>query len=252
MSDWALDKSKPLGDHLCDRGALSAERQRLLTSLVQEHLKQHGDDARQSLAALSPLDSAVHQQLQSVADADVTASLGHVSIVRLTTSLPAGPNVDTTLVQPPNQLPTRLRYRDLRPYARGGLGEIYIANDNELHRSVALKEIQPRYADDAESRSDRVRIAELAFHLRRGGLSARGELGYGEPAKELLRLAREEGLDLLVVGTHGHRLLSDLALGQTVSPLLHRIPIPILVVPSPARAGERDSQLLVKQPQNPN
>ncbi len=93
-------------------------------------------------------------------------------------------------------------------------------------------------ADDAESRSDRARMAELVAHLRRGDLAARGELGYGEPAKELARMAIGAGLDLLVLGTHGHRLLSDLALGQTVSPLLHRIPIPILVVPTTARVGE--------------
>lgn len=90
-------------------------------------------------------------------------------------------------------------------------------------------------ADDAESRSDRARLAELVAHLRRGGLAAAGDLGYGEPAKELLRMVRERGLDLLVLGTHGHRLLSDLALGQTVSPLLHRTPVPILVVPTVAR-----------------
>ncbi len=94
-------------------------------------------------------------------------------------------------------------------------------------------------ADDAESRSDRLRMAELLAHLRREGVSAAGALGYGAPADELLRLAREKSLDLLVLGTHGHRLLSDLALGQTVSPLLHRIPIPILVVPTAARADGR-------------
>lgn len=94
-------------------------------------------------------------------------------------------------------------------------------------------------ADDAESRSDRTHMAELVAHLRRGGLTARGELGYGEPPKELARMASEAGLDLLVLGTHGHRLLGDLALGQTVSPLLHRSPIPILVVPTAARAGEK-------------
>ncbi len=62
-------------------------------------------------------------------------------------------------------------------------------------------------------------------------------LGYGDAAKELARLAREEHLNMLVLGTHGHGLLSDLALGQTVSPLLHRLAIPILVVPSGVRGG---------------
>jgi manganese transport protein len=104
-------------------------------------------------------------------------------------------------------------------------------------------------ADDAESRSDRRRLAELVAHLRDEGLSAQGELGYGEPAKELLRLAKEGELHLLVLGTHGHRLLSDLALGQTVLPLLHRSAIPILVVPAHAgRAPGRRPEMEVRPP----
>jgi manganese transport protein len=87
-------------------------------------------------------------------------------------------------------------------------------------------------ADDQESRSDRQRMAELSEHLRKDGLDARGVLGYGSPPEELVRISRDEQLDLLVLGTHGHRFLADLALGQTVAPVLHRLSIPVLVVPS--------------------
>ncbi len=86
--------------------------------------------------------------------------------------------------------------------------------------------------DDQESRADRQRIGELVKHLHAEGLHAEGELGYGEPAAELVRIARERKLDFLVLGTHGHRFFADLALGQTVAPVLHRLQIPILVVPT--------------------
>jgi manganese transport protein len=89
--------------------------------------------------------------------------------------------------------------------------------------------------DDQESRTDRLHMAELVEHLHGEGLSAEGVLGYGEPAAELVRLARERQLDFLVLGTHGHRLFADLALGQTVAPVLHRLTIPILVVPTAIR-----------------
>jgi manganese transport protein len=92
--------------------------------------------------------------------------------------------------------------------------------------------------DDQESRTDRARMAELVGYLRREGLSAEGVLGFGNPPEELVRIAKEQGMDLLVLGTHGHRFLADLALGQTVSPVLHRLAIPVLVVPTTAR---RDS-----------
>jgi manganese transport protein len=88
--------------------------------------------------------------------------------------------------------------------------------------------------DDRESRADRTRMEKLVEHLRRQGLRAGGVLGYGHPAEELVRIAKEQQLDLLVLGTHGHRFLADLALGQTVSPVLHRLSIPVLVVPTRA------------------
>jgi manganese transport protein len=87
-------------------------------------------------------------------------------------------------------------------------------------------------ADDQESRADRTRMQQLVEHLRRKDLQADGVLGFGDPAQELVRIAQEQHLDLLVLGTHGHRLLADLALGQTVSPVLHRLKIPVLVVPN--------------------
>jgi manganese transport protein len=87
-------------------------------------------------------------------------------------------------------------------------------------------------ADDQESRIDRTHMAVLLEHLQQNGLAAQGILGYGNPPEELVRIAREKQLDLLVLGTHGHRFFADLALGQTVSPVLHRLTIPVLVVPT--------------------
>jgi manganese transport protein len=84
---------------------------------------------------------------------------------------------------------------------------------------------------DRESEKDRADMTRFVDHLRGDGLRADGVLGYGTPSDELVRIAREQQLDLLVLGAHGHRFLADLALGQTVSPVLHRLPIPVLVVP---------------------
>jgi manganese transport protein len=75
----------------------------------------------------------------------------------------------------------------------------------------------------------------LVDHLREQGVEADGALGFGRPADELVRLVSEQRLDVLVLGTHGHRFLADLALGSTVAPVLHRLTIPVVVVPSGAR-----------------
>ncbi len=86
-------------------------------------------------------------------------------------------------------------------------------------------------ADDRESRSDRERMAALVEYLRGEGFVSEGSLGYGNPVDELVRIVKEKEIDLLVLGGHGHRWLADLALGSTVSPVLHRLTIPVLVVP---------------------
>jgi len=93
-------------------------------------------------------------------------------------------------------------------------------------------EIHGPASDDQESRRDRQRIGQLAEHLQAHGLRAESVLGYGTPFAELARIVEDESIELLVIGSHGHRFLADLTLGQTVSPLLHRLAIPVLVVPS--------------------
>src|SRR5205085_5066618 len=56
------------------------------------------------------------------------------------------------------------------PHARGGLGEVFVAEDAELGRQVALKEIQRRYADRTEFRHRFVREAEVTGGLEHPGI----------------------------------------------------------------------------------
>jgi manganese transport protein len=86
-------------------------------------------------------------------------------------------------------------------------------------------------AFDKEAREDLEELAGLADQVNKAGVEARYTLGYGHdvPA-EIVRLSREAGIDLLVMGGHGHRMLADLFLGTSVSEVRHKLEIPILVV----------------------
>src|SRR5262249_6012949 len=66
--------------------------------------------------------------------------------------------------------PSPMRYTRLRSHAKGGLGEVSVARDEELGREVALKEIREQHADDADSRARFVREAELTGHLEHPGV----------------------------------------------------------------------------------
>jgi hypothetical protein len=81
MHAWVLEKAKPLGQILREHGTLAEEEHALLEALVRKHLAKQGDDAEQSLAALSSVGS-LRQELEQVADPDVHASLAHVSAAR--------------------------------------------------------------------------------------------------------------------------------------------------------------------------
>src|SRR5947209_10627936 len=79
MGAWLLDKAKPLGDILRDQGHLSPDRLQLLTALVAEHLKQHGDDPQKSLAALSSVPPTLVPQLAALPDEAVQQSIAHLA-----------------------------------------------------------------------------------------------------------------------------------------------------------------------------
>ena len=62
------------------------------------------------------------------------------------------------------------RYQSLRLHARGGLGEVHVALDEELPRQVALKRIQRPRAADPESRRRFVQEAAITARLEHPGI----------------------------------------------------------------------------------
>jgi len=62
------------------------------------------------------------------------------------------------------------RFRIVRPFARGGLGEVFLAIDSELNRQVALKELRPYHAHDPVSQSRFLREARVTGRLEHPGI----------------------------------------------------------------------------------
>ncbi len=90
-------------------------------------------------------------------------------------------------------------------------------------------------SSDQESREDEAELERLAQQFRARGVQATARLGHGDAKDELARLVAEADADLLVTGSHGHRLLLDLVLGTTASGVRHRVRVPVLTVPSAER-----------------
>jgi hypothetical protein len=160
---WGQDRARSLRQHLSDRGALAGPRFVLLEALVQEHLKLHGNDPTQSLAALSSL-GPVQRALESIVDPDVRATLSFAGTDPCCEYGEPMPRAETRRVS------EAVRFRILRPHAVGGLGKVFAAHDEELNREVALKEIKPEFADDPESRARFLREAEITGGLEHPGV----------------------------------------------------------------------------------
>jgi tRNA A-37 threonylcarbamoyl transferase component Bud32 len=110
----------------------------------------HGQDVEKSLAAL-PIPTPLRQELHSLGDGGLQAGLAQLSST-VGDGAAGG------------------RYQVLRPHARGGLGEVFVALDGELQREVALKEIHAEYADDPNSRGRFLREAEVTGSLEHPGI----------------------------------------------------------------------------------
>jgi manganese transport protein len=90
-------------------------------------------------------------------------------------------------------------------------------------------------ASDAEMREDRDALEAVAASFRERGVQAEVQLGFGDPAHEIARLAEETGADLLVTGSHGHTGLRDVLYGTTVSAVRHRVRCPVFTIPMAPR-----------------
>ena len=83
---------------------------------------------------------------------------------------------------------------------------------------------------DEHTRDDEQYLLEIAAEVRASGVAVEIALPHGDPSKELIDFAESHRVDMLVMGSHGHRLLGDLLWGQTVDPVRHRVEIPVMVV----------------------
>lgn len=83
-----------------------------------------------------------------------------------------------------------------------------------------------------------VMIRRTAEPVLRNTLSALGipeervitEVQVGEPAEEIVDLARVENVDLIIIGSRGLSPIKEMLLGSVSNKVLHTAPCPVLVV----------------------
>lgn len=87
-----------------------------------------------------------------------------------------------------------------------------------------------KLAESEEMIADRAYLDGASESLRSQGLAVTFRLALGDPPREILKVAQEEGCDLIALGGHGHRLIGDLIHGSTIWQVRHKGAVPILLV----------------------
>jgi eukaryotic-like serine/threonine-protein kinase len=157
-SAWAGRKDTPLADLLVQRGWLTAEDRAHVEYLLRRKVQRHGGDAHASLlqAAATP---DVRSVLESIADPDVCRSLAELP--------PAGPALVSTVAYRPG---SRQRYTLTRLHAQGGIGQVWLAHDEDLGRDVALKELRPDRGDSPLATARFLEEARITGQLEHPGI----------------------------------------------------------------------------------
>src|SRR5688572_23547732 len=151
---WRRQPADSLGQILAARGNLTFERLSTLERLVAESAAE--SNTEDTLDWSPPTTSWRPPSTFVSAGDSPTASMA---------ALPRSSSVTFSAAENAGG-----RYRPLRLHAQGGLGRVYLAEDLELGRHVALKEIHPHAADDQVSRHRFLTEAEITGRLEHPGV----------------------------------------------------------------------------------
>ena len=80
-------------------------------------------------------------------------------------------------------------------------------------------------------------LKDLAMAKLNENLSVSPTVGVGEPAEEILRVAQEEAVDLIVMGTHGRTGLRHVLVGSVAEAMMRIAPCPVFTVKAAAQVA---------------
>src|SRR5262249_58868563 len=117
---WTQATERPMAEILAEQGAISAGCLTLVEGLVLEHLRRHGNDTEQSLAAIG-VGRSTRECLAQISNPQLDASLARVGAG--STDRDGDPD-HTATYSVGSATSDGQRFRVLPPHAHGGLGAV--------------------------------------------------------------------------------------------------------------------------------
>ncbi len=164
LDAWHTDRSRPVPELLAELGKVSAESLPFLDALARRHAQDLGGTTQALSALAANAGSSTVEEL-----ATRVPEFTETFIVRTPSLTQIGPDMAHSTTSD-HMRPGGVRYKAIRFHARGGLGAVFVAQDEELNRKVALKEIQERYADRPADRDRFLVEAEITGRLEHPGI----------------------------------------------------------------------------------
>lgn len=105
--------------------------------------------------------------------------------------------------------------------ARRWGAKITLLNVVQPYWNIPMPEAPPVFIDLDEIRCDVERDLNQSFREEFAGLSVDREVAIGEPARIITEFAENNGVDLVMMPTHGYGLFRELLLGSVTAKVLH-------------------------------
>jgi nucleotide-binding universal stress UspA family protein len=108
--------------------------------------------------------------------------------------------------------------------------ELIIAHVYEPPSALSLEGVDYQDMDRKLRATAQKELDAVAATVRANGVRVRGVLLAGNAAEGLIGVANENGVELLVMGTHGRTGLKKLVMGSVASHVVATAPCPVLTV----------------------
>jgi nucleotide-binding universal stress UspA family protein len=133
---------------------------------------------------------------------------------------------------------TEIIVKKIEELAKTLSAEVWLLHNAEPGPGVVEFKIDPLAARESLARKFHVehrQIQELADRLRKADIDTTALLVHGKTVEAILQEASDVLADMIVVGSHGRGAMYQLLVGSVSEGVLHKSPLPVLVIPTHKR-----------------
>ena len=112
----------------------------------------------------------------------------------------------------------------------GFVKEIVLLTVIDIHPGAFMEGSDVTVIYQAQLDNSRDYFKKLEAQFRTEGIDVKTEILQGATAQAIADYARQKGVDLIVIATHGHTGMKRLMFGSVALRVMHESPVPVLLI----------------------